>query len=92
MPAHDLTIPPATTGRFGVFGGRYVPETLIPALDELERAYDTARADPTFEADVERVAQAGADAVLVGSSVSSAADPSDAVRGLTGVRRIARGD
>ncbi|PYP67434.1 MAG: tryptophan synthase subunit beta [Gemmatimonadetes bacterium] len=55
MPAHDLTIPPATTGRFGVFGGRYVPETLIPALDELERAYDTARADPTFEADVEHL-------------------------------------
>jgi len=55
MPAHDLTIPPATTDRFGVFGGRYVPETLIPALDELERAYDTARADPTFEADVEHL-------------------------------------
>src|SRR5438270_2679240 len=55
MPAHDLTIPPATTGRFGVFGGRYVPETLIPALDELERAYDTARADPIFEADVEHL-------------------------------------
>ena len=55
MPAHDLTIPPATTGRFGAFGGRYVPETLIPALDELERAYDTARADPIFEADVEHL-------------------------------------
>ena len=55
MPAHDLTIPHATTGRFGAFGGRYVPETLIPALDELERAYDTARADPTFEADVEHL-------------------------------------
>ncbi len=55
MPAHDLTIAPATTDRFGVFGGRYVPETLIPALDELERAYDTARADPTFEADVEHL-------------------------------------
>ena len=55
MPAHDLTIPHATTGRFGAFGGRYVPETLIPALDELERAYDTARADPIFEADVEHL-------------------------------------
>ena len=31
-----------------LFGGRYVPETLIPALDELERAYDEARADPAF--------------------------------------------
>ena len=35
--------------RFGVFGGRYVPETLIPAIDELERAYDQARLDPSFQ-------------------------------------------
>ena len=34
--------------RFGAFGGRYVPETLIPALDELTRAYDEASADPEF--------------------------------------------
>src|SRR5258708_4014073 len=36
------------TDRFGAFGGRYVPETLIPALDELEAAYAAAQADPTF--------------------------------------------
>ncbi|MDQ6736403.1 MAG: tryptophan synthase subunit beta [Gemmatimonadota bacterium] len=36
------------TGRFGAFGGRYVPETLIPALDELETAFDEAMADPEF--------------------------------------------
>jgi tryptophan synthase beta chain len=34
--------------RFGAFGGRYVPETLIPALDELEEAYETARRDEGF--------------------------------------------
>ncbi|HEU4786704.1 MAG TPA: tryptophan synthase subunit beta [Gemmatimonadaceae bacterium] len=38
--------------RFGVFGGRYVPETLIPAIDELERAYDRARQDPEFVAEL----------------------------------------
>jgi tryptophan synthase beta chain len=38
----------AQTDRFGAFGGRYVPETLIPAIDELERAYDEARVDPAF--------------------------------------------
>jgi tryptophan synthase beta chain len=38
--------------RFGEFGGRYVPETLIPALDELEAAYDTAVADPAFQQEV----------------------------------------
>jgi indole-3-glycerol phosphate synthase len=42
-------------------------------------------------ADVERLARAGADAILVGSSVSAAADPGEAVRSLTGVPRIARG-
>ncbi len=36
--------------RFGAFGGRYVPETLIPALDELEEAYAVAQADPAFRA------------------------------------------
>ncbi|HKN67408.1 MAG TPA: indole-3-glycerol phosphate synthase TrpC [Gemmatimonadaceae bacterium] len=40
--------------------------------------------------DVERVGRAGADAVLVGSSVSAASDPQDAVRRLTGVRRVDR--
>jgi tryptophan synthase beta chain len=37
------------TGRFGQFGGRYVPETLIAALDQLTAAYAAARRDPEFE-------------------------------------------
>jgi len=41
-----------TQDRFGTFGGRYVPETLIPALDELELAYDSAAADPTFQKEI----------------------------------------
>jgi tryptophan synthase beta chain len=47
----------ATTApdRFGAFGGRYVPETLIPAIDELERAYETARHDPAFLAELEQM-------------------------------------
>ncbi|MBA3645532.1 MAG: tryptophan synthase subunit beta [Gemmatimonadaceae bacterium] len=40
-------------GRFGVFGGRYVPETLIPALDELDAAFDEAMADETFRAELD---------------------------------------
>ncbi len=43
----------AATTRFGQFGGRYVPETLIPALDELEEAYDTAASDPTFQSEID---------------------------------------
>jgi tryptophan synthase beta chain len=38
--------------RFGIFGGRYVPETLIPALDELEAAYAAAQRDPHFTAEL----------------------------------------
>ncbi len=36
-------------GRFGAYGGRYVPETLMAALEELERAYDRARRDKKFK-------------------------------------------
>jgi hypothetical protein len=48
-----LTGGAATTdsgGRFGRFGGRYVPETLVPALDELERGWADAWADAGFRA------------------------------------------
>jgi tryptophan synthase beta chain len=40
---------PSLERRFGPYGGRYVPETLIPALDELEREWVRARSDPVFE-------------------------------------------
>jgi tryptophan synthase beta chain len=39
-----------TTQRFGPYGGRYVPETLVSALEELDSAYDTYREDPVFRA------------------------------------------
>jgi tryptophan synthase beta chain len=39
---------PDERGRFGPYGGRFVPETLIPALEELLRAYEEARNDPPF--------------------------------------------
>jgi len=38
-----------TPGRFGAYGGRYVPETLVAALDELERAYEKTRRDKNFQ-------------------------------------------
>jgi len=43
-------------GRFGPFGGRYVPETLVPALTELEEAYDRARSDPAFQREIDALA------------------------------------
>ena len=38
-------------GRFGAYGGRYVPETLVPALDELEQCFNESWADPAFHAE-----------------------------------------
>jgi tryptophan synthase beta chain len=45
--------PAATRGRFGQYGGRYVPETLMAALDELEQVYDAACADPSFRKELD---------------------------------------
>lgn len=45
-----MTASVVESGRFGAFGGRYVPETLIPALDALEAAYADAMRDPAFVA------------------------------------------
>jgi len=39
---------PTQTGHFGPFGGKFVPETLMAALEELEREYAQARRDPRF--------------------------------------------
>ncbi|WP_100402708.1 tryptophan synthase subunit beta [Bacillus sp. FJAT-42315] len=39
---------PDSKGKFGIFGGRYVPETLMQAVLELEEAYETAKQDPSF--------------------------------------------
>jgi tryptophan synthase beta chain len=47
MSAAVVTMPDKR-GRFGPFGGRYVPETLVAPLEELERAFYEARLDPTF--------------------------------------------
>ena len=44
-----------TVHRFGAFGGRYVPETLIPALDELDIAFDQAIRDPEFQKELDRL-------------------------------------
>ncbi|MCB9129414.1 MAG: tryptophan synthase subunit beta [Anaerolineales bacterium] len=46
---------PDENGRFGPYGGRFVPETLMPALEELEQAYLQARNDSTFQAELQRL-------------------------------------
>jgi tryptophan synthase beta chain len=46
---------PSKDGRFGEFGGQFVPETLVPACQELERAFNEAWADPAFRDELSRL-------------------------------------
>ncbi|OYD89350.1 tryptophan synthase subunit beta [Nostoc sp. 'Peltigera membranacea cyanobiont' 213] len=53
-PSSTVQVPDAL-GRFGRFGGKYVPETLMPALAELETAYQRYRNDPGFQAELQQL-------------------------------------
>jgi tryptophan synthase beta chain len=55
LPAGGISQVPDAHGRFGRFGGRYVPETLSAALDQLQAAYDEARADVAFQAELDHL-------------------------------------
>jgi tryptophan synthase beta chain len=50
---NDYTAYPDAEGRFGAFGGRYVPETLMPLVHELDAAYRAAKADPAFKGELD---------------------------------------
>ena len=49
---NDYAAYPDANGRFGDYGGRYVAETLMPLVLELDRAYSAAKADPAFQAEL----------------------------------------
>ena len=53
-PLNTFRAGPDEGGRFGIFGGRFVAETLMPLLLELDRAYDEAKSDPAFAAELDR--------------------------------------
>jgi tryptophan synthase beta chain len=46
---------PDERGHFGIFGGRYVAETLMPLILDLEKAYEAAKVDPAFKAELEKL-------------------------------------
>src|SRR5271163_2091898 len=48
-------VPVSVAGRFGAYGGRYVPETLMAALEELDREYEKAKRDPKFQRRLEEL-------------------------------------
>ncbi len=50
---NTFRIGPDERGRFGIFGGRFVAETLMPLILDLERAYTQAKADPSFQGEIE---------------------------------------
>ncbi|MFN4126685.1 tryptophan synthase subunit beta [Pannonibacter indicus] len=53
--ANTLRSGPDERGHFGIFGGRYVAETLMPLILDLEKAYDGAKADPAFKAELDNL-------------------------------------
>jgi tryptophan synthase beta chain len=53
MPATSQV--PDAAGRYGSFGGRYIPETLMRAIEQLTTAYEQARNDPAFQAELARL-------------------------------------
>ncbi len=48
---------PDETGHFGIFGGRFVAETLMPLILDLEKAYTAAKADPSFQSEIDYLAK-----------------------------------
>jgi tryptophan synthase beta chain len=52
--ANTLRNGPDARGRFGEYGGRFVAETLMPVILEVERAYEAAKADPAFQIELDR--------------------------------------
>jgi len=54
-PTPSIMSHPSSSGRFGEFGGRFVPETLVPACQELEAAFTEAWADPIFRAELDSI-------------------------------------
>ena len=48
---------PDENGHFGIFGGRFVAETLMPLILEVEAAYEAAKADPSFQAEIDHLAK-----------------------------------
>jgi tryptophan synthase beta chain len=53
MTSRPITITPDETGRYGDYGGRYVPEVLMPAITELEAAWRDARVDPSYREELD---------------------------------------
>lgn len=52
VPPNSFRTGPDTTGHFGAYGGRFVAETLMPLVLDLEKAYEEAKADPAFHAEL----------------------------------------
>ena len=52
-PINSFRTMPDERGHFGIYGGRFVPETLMPLILDLEAAYKAARADPSFQSEMD---------------------------------------
>jgi tryptophan synthase beta chain len=66
--ANAATPQPDALGRFGKYGGKYVPETLMPALSELEQSFNQYRNDPDFQKELQQLMW---DALVLSTSQSA---------------------
>jgi tryptophan synthase beta chain len=55
ITSSSTSIPPIARGRFGPYGGQYVPETIMPALEELEAGFRASQTDAAFQDDLDRL-------------------------------------
>ena len=53
VPPNSFRTGPDIRGHFGAYGGRFVAETLMPLVLDLERAYEAAKRDPSFQAELD---------------------------------------
>ncbi|MBW1671766.1 MAG: tryptophan synthase subunit beta, partial [Deltaproteobacteria bacterium] len=54
-PNHQILKSPNNSGHFGLYGGRFVPETFMPAITELDSAYRKARQDAGFKKELNQI-------------------------------------
>ena len=80
MSAEPVMGDPGPSGRFGDFGGRYIPETLVMACAELDQAFREAWADPGFRAELDGLLRDYAGRPVAPLRGASGSPPSSAAR------------
>ena len=82
IPPNSFRTGPDENGLFGIYGGRFVAETLMPLILKLEQAYKDAKADPSFQAELDSSAKVNLGSVAM---VVNNANRQNRFRGMVGL-------